>query len=40
VIYINILGKREGAKYSCPPHPRPLPPGEREIMELFFRQSE
>jgi hypothetical protein len=40
VIYIDILGKEEGAIYSWPPHPRPLPPGEREIKELFFRQSE
>jgi len=25
VIYINILGKGEGAKYSCPPSPPPSP---------------
>jgi hypothetical protein len=39
VIYINVLRKREGVKYSCPPSPTPSA-REREIKELFLRQSE
>jgi len=35
ILPLDGRGSRWGWTWYVPPHPHPLPPGERRIMELF-----